>query len=67
MTSWQATTFLIGEYTEIEVRDNPVFTVADGIFWLYQQAERNSVVRKLQVVKLRGQASIPGFAHIPHY
>ncbi|QEL16830.1 ATPase domain-containing protein [Limnoglobus roseus] len=60
LTSWQATTFLIGEYTEGEVRDNPVFTVADGLFWLYQQVERNSIVRKFQVMKLRGQASVPG-------
>ncbi|WP_020470470.1 ATPase domain-containing protein [Zavarzinella formosa] len=60
LTSWQATTFLIGEYTEGEIRDNPVFTVADGLYWLYQQVERNSIVRKLQVMKLRGQASVPG-------
>jgi circadian clock protein KaiC len=60
LTSWQATTFLIGEYAEDEVRDNPVFAVADGLFWLSQVAEHNSVVRKLQVVKLRGQASVPG-------
>ncbi len=60
LTSWQATTFLIGEYTESEIRDNPVFTVADGLFWLFQSVERNSVVRKLQVVKLRGQESMPG-------
>ena len=60
LTSYEATTFLIGEYTEAEMRDNPVFTVADGILWLSQIAERNSVVRKLQIVKLRGQASVPG-------
>lgn len=60
LTSCQATTFLIGEYTEGEMRDNPVFTVADGLFVLSQIAERNSVVRKLQIVKLRGQASVPG-------
>ncbi|HUS07692.1 MAG TPA: ATPase domain-containing protein [Bryobacteraceae bacterium] len=60
LTSWEATTFLIGEYAESEMRDNPVFTVADGLFWLYQTVERNSVVRKLQVMKLRGQASVPG-------
>ena len=41
LTSWQATTFLIGEYVEGELRDNPVFTVADGLFWLYQSVERN--------------------------
>jgi circadian clock protein KaiC len=60
LTSWQATTFLIGEYAEAEMRDNPVFTVADGLFWLYQSAERNSIVRKFQIMKLRGQASVPG-------
>ncbi len=60
LTSYQATTFLIGEYTESEVRESPVFAVADGLFWLSQIVERNSVVRKLQVIKLRGQASVPG-------
>jgi circadian clock protein KaiC len=51
---------LIGEYVEAEIRENPVFTVADGLIWLSQVPERNSVVRKLQIVKLRGQASVPG-------
>jgi circadian clock protein KaiC len=60
LTSWEATTFLIGEYVEAEIRENPVFTVADGLIWLSQVAERNSVVRKLQIYKLRGQASVPG-------
>ncbi len=60
LTSWEATTFLIGEYTEGELRDNPVFTVADGLFWLTQNTQRNSVVRKLQIMKLRGQDSVPG-------
>lgn len=60
LTSWQATTFLVGEYQDSEREDNPIFTVADGIFWLYQSVERNSVVRKLQVMKIRGQAPIPG-------
>ncbi|MBA2527433.1 MAG: AAA family ATPase, partial [Pyrinomonadaceae bacterium] len=60
LTSWQATTFLIGEYDEAEIRDNPVFTVADGLFWLSQQVERNSIVRKLQIRKSRGQSSVPG-------
>lgn len=60
LTSWQATTFLIGEYVDGEMRDNPVFTVADGLLWLYQSVERNSIVRKMQVMKLRGQESVPG-------
>ena len=60
LTSWQATTFLIGEYVEGELRDNPVFTVADGLLWLYQIVERNSIVRKMQIMKVRGQESVPG-------
>lgn len=59
MTSWEATTFLLGEYGDGE-SDNSVFTVADSILRLYQSIERNSVVRKLQVMKIRGQGQIPG-------
>jgi circadian clock protein KaiC len=60
LTSWQVTSFLVGEYVESELRNNSVFTVADGLFWLSQDIERNSIVRKLQVIKLRGQESVPG-------
>ena len=60
MTSWQATTFLIGEYLTRESESNPVFTVADGILWLSQNLQHNSTVRKIQVVKMRGQAQVSG-------
>jgi len=60
LTSWEATTFLIGEYEEREADCNPIFTVADGILWLSQATSRNSTVRRLQVVKMRGQGPIPG-------
>lgn len=60
LASWEATTFLIGEYSSDEMRNNPVFTVADGLICLSQNVERNSVVRKLQILKLRGQESVPG-------
>ncbi len=59
LTTWEVTSFLLGEYVEEEQR-NPVFTVADGIVWLSQAIDRNSVVRKLQVVKTRGRAQMPG-------
>lgn len=59
LTTWEVTSFLLGEYAEAEQR-NPVFTVADGILWLSQATDRNSVVRKLQVIKTRGRASMPG-------
>jgi len=56
MTSWQATTFLIGEYMAPEAESSPIFTVADGIFWISQVVHRDSMVRKIQVVKIRGQS-----------
>ncbi|MDB4906111.1 MAG: protein kinase [Gemmatimonadetes bacterium] len=59
LTTWDVTSFLIGEYAEQEQR-NSVFTVADGVFWMSQVTDRNSVVRKLQVVKVRGRAPMPG-------
>jgi circadian clock protein KaiC len=60
LTGWEATTFLIGEYEAHEADCNPIFTVADGILWLSQELNRNSIVRKVQVVKMRGQAPTPG-------
>ena len=60
LTSWEATTFLVGEYGEAEIRGDPLFTIVDGLFWLSQVVERNSVVRKLQIMKLRGQETVPG-------
>ncbi len=59
LTSWQATTFLLGEYFN-ELDANPVFTVADGLIWLRQSVQRNSMVRKIQIMKMRGQATLPG-------
>lgn len=60
LMSSEATTFLIGEYADDEIRNDTLFTMVDGIFWLSQVTERNSVLRKLQVVKLRGQLTVPG-------
>src|SRR5688500_3678032 len=60
LTGWEATTFLVGEYVIEGSEENPVFTVADGLLWLSQAADRNSVVRKMQVMKSRGHFSIPG-------
>jgi len=60
LTSWQATTFLIGEYMAIDSEANPIFTIADGILLLMQSLHRNSMVRKIQVGKSRGQATVAG-------
>ncbi len=60
MTSWQATSFLIGEYVHIDQEANPIMTVADGVLSLSQLQQDNSTVRKIRVVKMRGQAHMSG-------
>lgn len=59
LTSWEVTSFLIGEYSDAEQR-NPIFTVADGILWLNEEIDRNSAVRKIRVSKVRGRSPMPG-------
>lgn len=59
MSSWQATTFLIGEYAHA-CDPNPVCTVADGLLLLTQNVHRNSMVRQMQILKMRGQPTSPG-------
>ena len=59
LTSWEVTSFLLGEYSEHEHR-HPVFTVADSILWLSEDVDRNSAVRKIRAVKVRGRSPIPG-------
>lgn len=60
MTSWEATTFLIGEYAHAETEANPVMTVADGWLSLTHDVVGNSAVRKIRIVKMRGQAHLAG-------
>lgn len=59
LTSWQVTTFIVGEHLD-DTRLNVVFTVADGLIWLCQNVQHNVVVRKLEISKMRGQATMPG-------
>jgi circadian clock protein KaiC len=59
LAGWQATTFLVGEYAS-GMDTHPIFTIADGLIFLEQNVHRNSMVRKLQVMKMRGHATSPG-------
>ena len=67
LTSWEATTFLVGEYTQSEADYSPVFTLADGILWLYQSIDGNSGVRKLQAMNDARAGTVAGAAHPPDY
>jgi circadian clock protein KaiC len=60
LTTWQVTSFLVGEYEDVEKSGNAVFTIADTIIWLSQDSDNASIVRKVQIVKVRGQGQMPG-------
>jgi circadian clock protein KaiC len=60
MATWQATTFLIGEYSQADVEANPIITVADGMIALSHNLDEDAVVRKIRIVKMRGQAHMAG-------
>lgn len=59
LMGWETTTFLIGEYSS-QTSPPPIFTMADGLISLEQSVHRNSMVRKIQILKMRGQATRPG-------
>jgi circadian clock protein KaiC len=59
LSGWQATTFLVGEYPS-PTDPHPIFTLADGLLSLEQSVFRNSMVRQLRVMKMRGASSRPG-------
>ena len=60
LATWQCTGFLVGEYNEAEVGVGPEFTIADNVILLTHDVQRNISVRRLRVVKLRGQAALGG-------
>jgi len=60
LTGWHATSFIVMEGRASEIAGIPIASIADGLLYLTQDTMRNSIVRKLQVVKMRGQAQIVG-------
>jgi circadian clock protein KaiC len=60
LIAWQATCFVIGEYSVSDEQSTALLSIADGILWLTQNLHRNSMVRKIQVIKMRGQDHTPG-------
>ncbi|MBU4526291.1 MAG: AAA family ATPase [Desulfomicrobium sp.] len=59
LMGWETSTFLIGEYSS-DASPPPIFAMADGLIALEQSVYRNSMVRKIQIMKMRGQATRPG-------
>ncbi len=57
---WSTTVLLLGEYSYQETQSLPEFSAADGIIHLDHQRSGNATVGKLEAVKMRGRATLPG-------
>jgi len=60
MTSWGATTLLVGEYTEAEISTQAEFTVADGIIRFINWRHDLTSIREVEILKLRGADYVTG-------
>ena len=60
LAAWTCTSFLVGEYTEEELLSEPIFAVADGIFFLTNPKQGMQNVRRLNVSKMRGMNYVTG-------
>ncbi len=54
LAATQTTSLLVGEYAENEIGVQPEFAIADGIIWLYSQAQDNQLSRYIRILKMRG-------------
>ncbi|AOW99315.1 recombinase RecA [Moorena producens PAL-8-15-08-1] len=60
LTTWGVTAFLVGEYTDEEIKHQPIFAIADGIIRLQNQPLGLHFQRYLDVLKLRGENYFTG-------
>ncbi len=56
---WQPTTFPIRD-DFAAVDNDPVFTVSHKLIWVRHIVERNSMLRKIETMTMRGWATLPG-------
>ncbi|WP_171183176.1 ATPase domain-containing protein [Alienimonas chondri] len=60
LAAWDVTGFLVGEYTEDDITNDGVFTIADGIVHLYVKRQSMYTQRYLEVMKFRGTEFFAG-------
>ncbi len=60
MAGWGATSILVGEYSMSELRTLPEFSIADGIIQFRSAIDELTLVRELEIHKLRGSAFYSG-------
>ena len=60
LTSWGATTFLVGEYGQTDLTSLPEFAIADNIIFLRNEAEELTRFRALEILKMRATNYVSG-------
>ncbi|MEO1378087.1 MAG: ATPase domain-containing protein, partial [Cyanobacteria bacterium J06635_10] len=60
LTTWGVTAFFIGEYTQDEIEQEPIFAIADGIIRLHNHPQGLHYQRYIDVLKLRGENYFTG-------
>ncbi|MEX2226841.1 MAG: ATPase domain-containing protein [Dehalococcoidia bacterium] len=60
LSTWEVTSFLVGEYSERDIRERPEFAIADGIIHLYGTEESLRQKRYLRIMKMRGTSVFSG-------
>jgi circadian clock protein KaiC len=64
LSTWQSTTFLMGDYVQTDPEAHPIFTLADCVIELSDEHDANATLRKLHVLKLRGSRHLQGYHSI---
>ncbi|MGH7293662.1 MAG: RAD55 family ATPase, partial [Polyangiaceae bacterium] len=54
LMAWECTSFLIGEYGQVEFETNPLFSIVDGLVTLTQEKVSGEHQRFFRVLKMRG-------------
>ena len=60
LSSWGATSLLVGEYTSEDLREEAIFGIADGIIRVGNERQELTTVREVEVLKLRGSDYVSG-------
>ncbi|HYX35638.1 MAG TPA: ATPase domain-containing protein [Oligoflexus sp.] len=56
LIAWECTALLLGEYSDEDFRNNPLFSVIDGVITMTQKEVSGEQLRMLRAVKMRGTA-----------
>lgn len=54
LMAWEATAFLLGEFSQRDIESNPIFSIVDGLIKLTVREESGEQRRFIQVTKMRG-------------